>query len=182
MSYRVISSRQTELGWVIGPLFFIAGTILLVGTIYFGWFDAYYRIAFPRGLSPVELNLFWGAWLLFCVISLWWNFRLKCVAVDGESIYISDFLQRAKLPLGEILGVSENRWIKIHPVIIEFAGATPWGHYVRFMPKVRFLVPSFLSHPIVAELRDMADWAKRSQRVSDKLQQDSLALPPDSDV
>jgi hypothetical protein len=182
MSYRVISSRQTELSWIIGPLFFIVATALLIGTLYFGWFAAYYRRVFPDGLSPVAANLFWGVWLLFCVLSLWWNYGLKRIAVDGESIYISDFLQHTKLPLGEILGVSENRWFKTHPVTIEFAGATPWGHHVKFIPKARFLVPNWVSHPIVGELRDMASWAKRSQRVSDKLQQDSLALPPQSDA
>jgi len=181
MSYRVISSRQTELSWIIGPLFFIVATALLIGTLHFGWFATYYRRVFPEGLSPVAANPFWGAWLLFCVLSLWWNYGLKRIAVDGESIYISDVLQRAKLPLGDILGVSENRWFKTHPVTIEFAGATPWGHYVRFIPKARFLVPGWVSHPIVGELRDMASWAKRSQRVSDKLQQDSLALPPEAE-
>ena len=100
MSYRVISSRQTELSWIIGPLFFIVGTVLLIGTLYFGWFARLLSPSpFPDGLSAVATNLFWGAWLLFCVFSLWWNFGLKRVAVDGESIYISDFLQRAKLPL-----------------------------------------------------------------------------------
>ena len=62
---------------------------------------------------------------------------------------------------------------------IEFAGATPWGHYVKFIPKARFLVPGWVSHPIVGELRDMANWAKRSQHVSDKLQQDSAGSAAD---
>ena len=174
MSYRIISSRQTEFGWVTGPLFFVAGTVLLIGIFYFGWFADYYRRLFIVPISPVQLNLLWGGWLLACVFSLWWNFRLKRVAVDGESIYVSDFFQQMKRPIGDVLGVTENRWLKIHPVTIEFAGETPWGHYVRFMPKVRFLVPSFVSHPIVGELRDMVSWAKLNERVSAKLQQEAV--------
>lgn len=174
MSYRVISSRQTEFGWVTGPLFFIAGTVLLIGIFYFGWFADYYRRLFIVPISPVQLNLLWGAWLLACVFSLWWNFRLKRVVVDGESIYVSDFFQQMKRPIGDVLGVTENRWLKIHPVTIEFAGETPWGHYVRFMPKIRFLVPSLVSHPIVGELRDMVSWAKLNERVSAKLQQETV--------
>jgi hypothetical protein len=54
MSYRVISSRQTELSWIISPLFFVVGPILLVGTLYFGWFAVYYRIAFPHGRAKLN--------------------------------------------------------------------------------------------------------------------------------
>jgi len=177
MSYRVISSRQTEIGWVTTPVIFIVGTALLIGVFHFGWFPAYYRRLFPTGLSPVGVDLVWGGWLLLSLFSLWWSLRLKRVAVDGETIRLSDFLTEASLPLGEILDVSENRWLKIHPVTIEFAGATPWGHAVHFMPKIRFLVPSFVSYPIAGELRDMVRWARLNQRVSDKLQQDSMGLP-----
>ncbi len=177
MSYRIISSRQTEIGWVTAPLIFMAGTVLLIGVLYFGWFPVCFRRLFPAGLSPVGVNLVWGGWLLFNLFSLWWSFRLKRVAVDGETIHISDFLTRENLPLGEILDVRENRWLKSHPVTIEFAGATLWGHSVHFMPKIRFLVPGWVSHPIVGELRDMVRWAKIGQRVSDKLQQDAMGLP-----
>ena len=173
MSYRVISSRQTELGWVTSPLIFLAGTVLLIGVFNFGWFTAYYRTVFPGGLSPVEVNLAWGGWLLFSLFSLWWTYRFKRVAVDGESVYLADFLQRDKLPLREVLDVTENRWVKTHPVTIEFAGATRWGHRVRFIPKRRFLVPNLVSHPSVLELREMVRWAKLNDRVTAKLQQDS---------
>ncbi len=179
MSYRLISSRQTQAGWVMGPVLFVVGSAFFAGMFCLGWFEVIYHGMFRNGLSPVAMNLFWGAWFLLWLLSLWWNYRLKRVAVDGDSIYVSDFLQSVKLPLSDILGVTENRWIKTHPVTIEFAGATPWGHYVRFMPKIRFLVPQWVSHPIVAELRDMVRWAKAGQRVSDRLQQDSLALPPE---
>ena len=57
MSYRVISSRQTEIGWVTAPLIFMAGTALLIGVFHFGWFAAYYCELFPAGLSPVGVNL-----------------------------------------------------------------------------------------------------------------------------
>jgi hypothetical protein len=45
------------------------------------------------------------------------------------------------------------------------------------MPKIRFLVPSFMSHPIVGELRDMVSWAKLNDRVSAKLQQEAHPAP-----
>lgn len=81
------------------------------------------------------------------------------------------------MPLSDILAVSENRWIDLHPITIEFASSTPWGHFIKFMPKIRFLVPQWFSHPIVAELRDMVYWAKAGQRVTDKLQQEANTFP-----
>ncbi len=174
MSYRIISSRQTEAGWVTTPLCFLAGTILLIGVLHFGWLADYFRKLFPAGVSPVGENLAWGAWLLLSVFSLWWSYRFKRVALDDDTIYLSDFLQQAKLPLREILSVRENRWIKAHTVTIEFAGATPWGHYVRFMPKVRFLVPGWISHPVVADLRERVSWARLNERVTAQLRHDPV--------
>jgi hypothetical protein len=179
MSYRVISSRQTQAGWVVGPVLLVVGTVFFAGMFHLGWFPGIYRNMFPHELSPVFVNLFWGVWFLLWFLSLWWSFRLKRIAVDGDSIYVSDFLRSVKLPLSGILAITENRSIKAHPVTIEFAGATPWGHYVKFMPKIRFLVPHWISHPIVAELRDMVYWAKAGERMSDKLQQDSLTPEPE---
>jgi hypothetical protein len=181
MSYRIISSRQTEAGWVTTPLCFVAGTILLVGVLHFGWLADYYQTLIPDGISPVTENLVWGAWLLMGVLSLWWSYRFKRVALDDEAIYVSDFLQRAKLPLREILSVRENRWIKAHTITIEFAGATPWGHHVKFMPKIRLLVPRLISHPVVADIRERVSWAKLNERVAVQLQHDPSAMPPESE-
>jgi hypothetical protein len=174
MSYRVISSAQTWAMKFVGPAGFILGAAFFAGMFYFGLFAELYRAMFEGGLSPALIDLFWGMWCLGTLFTAWWGYRLKRVAVDGDSIYISDYFQEAKLPLSDILKVSENRWIQLHPITVEFAGRTPWGHYIKFMPKIRIFVPQWFSHPIVPELRDMVYWARADQRVTDKLQQDSL--------
>jgi hypothetical protein len=178
MSYRVISSAQTLSVKLSGPLVFVLGAGFVGAMVYFGAFPQIYRALFRGGLSPVALDVFWGMWCLGTLFACWWGYRLKRVAVDGDSIYLSDYFQEVELPLSDILAVTENRWIDLHPVTIEFASETPWGHYIKFMPKVRILVPQWFSHPIVAELRDMVYWARASQRVAGKLQMDA-ALPPD---
>ena len=177
MSYRVISSRQTLPTKVLGPAIFGLGALFFAGMFHLGLFPDLYQAMFHGGLPPALVNLFWGMWCLGALFSLWWGYRLKRVAVDGDCIYVSDYFTEDKLPLSDILAVTENRWLKGHPVTIEFASSTRWGHHIKFLPKVRVLVPSWVSHPIVAELRDMVYWAKAGQRMSDKLQQDSLVDP-----
>ena len=178
MSVRVISSSQTWPRWVLGPVLFVASTIAAAGKLYLGWFPAYDRQLFAHGLPPAAVSLFWGIWFLFWLLSLWWTLRLKRVAIDRDWIYVSDFRQSVKLPLSDILGIRENAWIKSHPVTIEFAAATPWGHYVRFMPKIRLLL-GWTPNPMVAELRDMVNRAKANQRMTGKLQQEAYTTPPD---
>jgi hypothetical protein len=179
MSYRVISSGQTFMVKLLGPVIFGIGALFFAGMFYLGLFPDLYRAMFHGGLPPALINLFWGMWCLGALFSLWWGYRLKRVAVDGESIYISDYVTQDKLPLSDILEVTENRWIDLHPITIEFASRTRWGHFIKFMPKVRVFVPKWFSHPIVAELRDMVYWAKAGQRMSDKLEHESLTLSPE---
>ena len=176
MSYRVISSGQTWAVKFIGPASFVLGGLVFASMFYFGMFPGLYREMFEGVLSPALVDFFWGMWSLGGLFALWWGYRLKRIAVDGDSIYVSDYFREAKLPLGDILEVGENRWLDLHPITIEFASSTPWGHYIKFMPKIRVFVPQWFSHPIAAELRDMVYWAKASQRVADKLQQ--AAMPP----
>ena len=178
MSYRVISSGQTLAVKWLGPATFLFGAAFFAGMFYLGLFAGLYRQMFHGGLSPAIMNFFWGMWSLGTLFALWWGYRLKRVAVDGDLIYISDYFREVKLPLSDILEITENRWIDLHPITIEFASSTPWGHYVRFMPKVRILVPQWFSHPIVAELRDMVYWAKAGHRMTDELQRDATMPTP----
>lgn len=160
MSYCTVSSGQAWLVKFIGPASFVIGAIVFAGMFYFGMSAGLYREMFHGGLSPTLVNLFWGMRSLGTLLAPWRGYGLKHIAVDGNSIYISDYFREAKLPLGDILEVSENRWIDLHPITIEFASSAPWSHYIRFMPKIRPLVPQWFPHPVAAELRDMIYWAK----------------------
>jgi hypothetical protein len=176
-NYRIISSAQTLWVKLSGPIFFILGAVFFGGMFYFGLFPDISRLLFPNGVSPFLVNLFSGLWTLFGLVSGWWGYRLKRVAVDGDSIYISDYFEEVKLPLSTILDVRQNRWIRQHTITIEFSAGTPWGHKIKFMPKIRFLVPGWFSHPIVGELKDMVYWSKASDRVADQIQRQPPAEP-----
>jgi hypothetical protein len=156
---RTLSSSQTFFVKFIGPAVFapVAAYLLLVTL---------------RGAGPLHLvypNPMTIPWLLLAgafVYSLWWSFRLKRVAVDGNSIYVSNYSQEVQLPLSAIVDVRENRWLKLHPVTIELDRDTPWGATVQFMPKIRFFTFGWISHPVVAELREMGDYARAGRRAS----------------
>src|SRR5258706_1047983 len=111
MNYRVISSGQTFLVKLLGPVVFGIGALFFAGMFYLGLFPDLYREIFHGILRPTLIDLFWGMWCLAALFSLWWGYRLKRVAVDGDFIYISDYFAEDKLPLSDILDVTANRWI-----------------------------------------------------------------------
>ncbi len=169
MAYRVLSSAQTFQVKYLGPLLLLALTLFLIGMLELGLFPDLYRQMFHGGLSPAFIDAFWGGWILLILGSCWWSYRLKWVAVDGDSIYISDYVREVKLPLASIIEVRENRWLKSHLVSIQLGAETPWGSTIRFMPKIRLLTPNWVSHPVVEELRDMAYWARADKRIAAEL-------------
>lgn len=86
---------------------------------------------------------------------------LKRVQLDGTTLLVSDYRSTIRVPVGDIEEITENRWISMHPVTLHFRRATEFGNDVVFMPKVR--VFAFLgSHPVVAELRALAQGATHS--------------------
>jgi len=125
----------------------------------------------PFGAHPVRvepgafpLKFLWLVTAGSFVYTMWWSFALKRVAIDGDTIYISDYSREVALPLSAITEITENRWLKLHPVRIAFDRDTPWGRSIKFMPKLRFAMLNWLSHPVVAELREVAFAARAGRR------------------
>ena len=154
---RTISSAQTYLMKVIFPI---------------GWIGAFaaFTIAAFAGAVPITdqngdpagPNGKWG--LLAATIGgaafiYWGCIRLKRVQVDGTMLNVSNYLEEVAIPLRDIVEVTENRWINIHPVTIHFHSETRFGSSVVFMPKMRWFA-FWSSHPIVAELESLADTAR----------------------
>jgi hypothetical protein len=164
---RTLSSSQTVIAKFVGPLLGVAMAGLVLWSVLahtIGRFGPLSPDAVQVPAGSPALKFLVVAMAAAIVYGLYWSYRLKRVAVDGDSIYISDYSQEVRLPLGAIVGVSENRWLKFHPVTIELDRDTPWGRTIKFMPKIRYFVPRFISHPVVAELRDMAYYARAGER------------------
>ena len=140
---------------VVIPVFWIGG---------FGYGTALLFVAGDRpGARPPPPDMRWiclAILLLGSVAVYWWCIRLVRVVMTDRELRISSYLREIVVPLSAIDEVTENRWIKSHPVTIQFVRRTDFGHRIVFMPKARPF-SRFSSHPIVAELRAAARAAKQ---------------------
>ena len=144
---RDISSAQTFLMKVIFPAVWIAlfgfGTLCL-------WLN---KLQGAHGPPPPN-DLKWPfllVWATGTAFIMWLSFRLKRVRVDSDKLYISNYLKEVSTPLKNICGVTENRWINIHPVTRYFPEPTAFGRTITFMPRSR-VFGFWTSHPVVEEL------------------------------
>lgn len=110
----------------------------------------------------------WAFGCLLCFVMQ--SFRLKRVRIDGEFLYVSNYLKEAKVPLRDVssVGVLTVRvpWTKglgelaLKPfVVLEFQGQTPFGNRIVFMARGVVVVPEAWTHPVVKEIRQAVDRA-----------------------
>jgi hypothetical protein len=104
--------------------------------------------------APPKL-MFLLIWILAIAFMYWTCMVLKAVSVDDDFLYVSNYIKEISIPLSNIEDVTENRWINIHPVTIHLKSPSEFGDKIIFMPKVRVFA-FFSSHPVVAELRELA--------------------------
>lgn len=104
------------------------------------------------GTPPPWIFLFFwiggSAWFLFDAA------RLKYVSVDDDFLYVSNYVREIAIPLWDIYDVTENFWLKTHPVTVHLQHRSEFGDKIVFMPKTRFW--GFTSHPVVKELKQLA--------------------------
>lgn len=151
-----LHSLQTTFLKTVFPVFWIGGFAAGTLALFLG---APFRDA--QGLPPPP----WMKWvfLLATIVGsglIWWFcVRLKYVRMDDRFLYLTDLGAEATVPLTEVDGVTENRWINIHPVTIHFLHETPFGSQVTFMPKLR-LFAFWSGHPVVDEILEAAARAR----------------------
>jgi hypothetical protein len=151
---RTISSAQTFLLKLVLPFIWIGG--FSVGTALL------FRAGDHLGERPPPPDLKWvflAVLLLGSTFMYWWAIRLKRVVMTDGELRISNYRREIVVPLSEVDEVTENRWVNIHPVTVQFVRRTDFGHRIVFMPKARPFA-LFSSHPIVGELRAAAATAK----------------------
>jgi hypothetical protein len=110
---------------------------------------------------PSDTNwMFLAAFAIAGLSLYWWGVRLKRVVMTHGELRISNYRREIVVPFSEIDEVTENRWVNVHPVTVQFVRRTDFGQRIVFMPKARPFA-LFSSHPIVGELRSAAAAAKR---------------------
>ena len=146
---KTISSRATlyfKLLPVLWSSGFGLGTILL----WVGDFRGKNNELPPEGMKYI----FTVAWAVGTTASWGLCAGLKRVRIDGTRLYVSNYLEEISIPFSDVVKVTEDRWVNIHPVTIHLKNATEFGDRIKFMPKSRFF--GWTSHPVVHELKNLA--------------------------
>ena len=145
---RKLSSAQTFLVKIVLPTVWLLGFTMGTGSLFLtgGFTD-------PQGFPPPP-EMKWlslAATVLGGLFLYWFCMRLKRVEIDDHWLYISNFLREIRVSLLDIEEVSENRWINIRPITVEFRRDTEFGPRIIFMPKTRWW-GFWRPHPAVGEL------------------------------
>lgn len=109
--------------------------------------------------------VFLAMWLLGTMLLYVFGMKLKRVELHDDALLVSNYFRQVAIPLSAVVKVSESRFINIHPVWITFRQETEFGRTIMFMPTFDVTSMFFLSHPIVQELRRLAQ-SKISTAVS----------------
>jgi len=146
-----LSSLQTFIFKFIFPVFWISGFSVGTGMM---WIPV---LSGQRGdASPPELKFVFLAITIAGSAYIYWScIRLKRVRMDGQFLYLSNYLREIQVPLAAVESVTEFRWENSHPVTIHFVRPTEFGSSVTFMPKMRPF-GFFSSHPVVGRIRAAA--------------------------
>ena len=92
------------------------------------------------------------AWLVFL------SARLKRVAVDDITLYVSNYLTEIQVLLSEVIHVTENGTLKWFLVEIDLRNPTAFGQHIDFRPRLRFYWSGL--HPTVKELQERCQHAR----------------------
>jgi hypothetical protein len=105
------------------------------------------QIGLSIGFIPIIIIL------IICILKFV-GIPVKKIAIDHNYLYISNYLKTVKVPLSQIMDVTENKWANIHPVWIHLYTTTDFGDKIMFIPETRIL--SYKNHPIVQELKKLS--------------------------
>jgi hypothetical protein len=120
-------------------------------TVWSGMFG-FATVAMLLNRNPAAVG-FGAAWVIGTTILLLFCGRLKRVKLDGDTLFISNYLREISVPVSEIANVRQNRLINLRPVTMTFRKKTPFGSAVTFMPEVSFRL--FSEDDIVTRLRSL---------------------------
>jgi hypothetical protein len=95
---------------------------------------------------------FFVLWVFGTVFLAWACFPLKRVRVDGDTLYISNYVREIHVPLADVTGVKENYFISNRPISVAFRTPTMFGQKIVFIPRGS-IVWFWRRHPVAEELR-----------------------------
>lgn len=113
------------------------------------------------GRTPPEVKwIMLAVWIGASGLIWWFCCRLKRVWVDGAAPRVSNYFREERIPLASVTAVTENFWVNIRPVTVQFRLPTAFGQRIVFMPRVRWFL-FWRPHPVAVELRQAVALAQR---------------------
>jgi hypothetical protein len=113
---------------------------------------------FGNGPAPVATAIVLaGFWTAIFVADYRWRWKpLKCVAVDEQALYVSEYGESVEvtIPVADIARVTQSRGRQLRPVTIHLSSPSPFGQRIMFQPELR-AGWAFREDPIVGELRQL---------------------------
>ena len=105
---------------------------------------------------------FFAVWLLCFTVVLWTVARLKRVRLESGALLVSNYLREIRVPLTQVMRITQNRWLNGQPITIRFRVETPFGTRITFLPPSRFRLALWQEDPLVGELRALAGLSARA--------------------
>lgn len=146
---RTLSSAQTFFLKVVLPTLYIGG-FAVVTALFFARAPGFRES--HGGPTPG-----WIKWVFLATtvgggaLLYWFCGRLKRVELDRNALHVSNYWKEVAIPLRDVEGITENRWVNPPQVTVRFRRGTDFGTSIVFAPKMRWLA-STEPHPIVKEL------------------------------
>jgi hypothetical protein len=158
---RTLSSAQTFFMKIVFPILWIGGFGIGTAAVFLLPHSA---SGSDGGPSDASDKWFFAVAQIVGTVFLWWLcVPLKRVRIDDKALYISNYSREIIVPLANVADVSENRWINIDPVTIQFHSETEFGSHITFMPRIRWF-GAWSSHPVVDEIQQAVNRATGKDR------------------
>jgi len=89
--------------------------------------------------------------------------RIKKVAIEGEYIYVSNYVKEIRVSLAGINKVSQSYLATPKLVHLAFKDPILFGKKISFIPQANSILSPYKSHPVVDELLEMKAMNERGR-------------------
>jgi hypothetical protein len=150
IAMEVISSKTTFLCKFLLPVIFAVFSFAVLIFDRSSSFHPANNEIISRHMKIISL----GYPFLFIGFPIWAFGGLKKVCIDGEYLFISNYLRQVRVPIANIASV-EERGRRAHRIRIYLKEKTEFGSKIDFVP--RGLALPWQQHPIFGRLRKITD-------------------------
>lgn len=112
---------------------------------------------FIVGRQNVDVSIFISSpyillGILVFAASLLISFQIKEVSIDDETLVVSNYIRKTRIPVEQILEFSETHWIKPKMIMIKLKATSNAGSRIVFIPTLEN--HGRYNAPIVREMND----------------------------